>query len=113
MSANDFQMQIKRRMERDKLARKILGVSCNADRVEIKRAYWLLAMKYHPDKNPGNKDAERQFFNISNAYNVLMEGKTDTALLDFSTRRKAHQKIGEYNANEWGYFCWWRSKFFR
>ncbi|MDQ7065808.1 MAG: J domain-containing protein [candidate division KSB1 bacterium] len=49
----------------------ILGVSENATQEEIKRAYRELAKKYHPDANPGNKEAEEKFKDISEAYDVL------------------------------------------
>ena len=49
----------------------ILGVSENASQEEIKRAYRELAKKYHPDANPGNKEAENKFKDISEAYEVL------------------------------------------
>lgn len=48
-----------------------LGVSKTATQDEIKSAYRKLAMKYHPDKNPGNKEAEEKFKKISVAYDVL------------------------------------------
>lgn len=49
----------------------ILGVSKSADADEIKKAYRKLAMKYHPDKNPGNKEAEESFKEAAEAYDVL------------------------------------------
>ncbi|UZQ84989.1 J domain-containing protein [Thermoclostridium stercorarium] len=50
---------------------KILGVDKNATQEEIKRAYRKLAKKYHPDSNPGNKEAEEKFKEINEAYEVL------------------------------------------
>jgi DnaJ-class molecular chaperone len=52
---------------------KTLGVSRTATDKEIKKAYRRLARKYHPDVNPGDKDAERQFKDISEAYEVLSD----------------------------------------
>lgn len=49
----------------------ILGISRNADQAEIKSAYRKLAIKYHPDKNPDNKEAEEKFKEAAEAYEVL------------------------------------------
>lgn len=49
----------------------ILGINKNASSDEIKKAYRKLAMKYHPDKNSGDEEAEKKFKQISEAYSVL------------------------------------------
>ena len=52
----------------------ILGVSKGADEKEIKKAYRKIAMKYHPDRNPDNKEAEAKFKEAAEAYEVLSDG---------------------------------------
>lgn len=52
----------------------VLGVSPDAAQDEIKRAYREIARKYHPDKNPGNEEAERIFKEAAEAYRVLGDG---------------------------------------
>jgi molecular chaperone DnaJ len=50
----------------------VLGVSKSASKEEIKKAYRKLAMQFHPDKNPGNKEAEAKFKEASHAADVLL-----------------------------------------
>ncbi len=52
---------------------KILGVPRNASANEIKGAYRKLAMQYHPDRNPGDKQAEERFKEMNEAYQVLSD----------------------------------------
>jgi DnaJ-class molecular chaperone len=51
----------------------LLGVNKTADGDEIKRAYRTLALKFHPDKNPGDKEAEEKFKQINEAYGALSD----------------------------------------
>ncbi len=54
---------------------KTLGVEKGADPEAIKKAYRKLALKYHPDRNPGNREAEEKFKKISEAYAVLSDNE--------------------------------------
>ena len=49
----------------------VLGVDKNATEDQIKKAYRTIAIKYHPDRNPGNKEAEEKFKEAAEAYDVL------------------------------------------
>lgn len=64
---------------------KILGVERNASKDEIKRAYRKLALKTHPDRNPGNAKAEERFKEINEAYQVLSD----------SEKRSRFDQLGE------------------
>ncbi len=56
----------------------ILGVRRGASKEEIKQAFWKLAKKFHPDKNPGNEEiAEQKFKQISASYEFLINQKTE------------------------------------
>src|SRR5688572_6359755 len=64
---------------------KILGVDKKAPQEEIKKAYRKLAVKYHPDKNVGNKEAEEKFKQINEANEVLSD----------PDKRKKYDELGE------------------
>jgi len=61
----------------------VLGVSKGASKDEIKKAYRKLAVKYHPDRNPGNKQAEESFKEATEAYEVLANEKKRQAYDQF------------------------------
>ena len=60
----------------------VLGVSRDADDAAIKKAYRQLAKKYHPDTNPGDKEAEAKFKEASEAYAVLLKNVVSMTNLD-------------------------------
>jgi molecular chaperone DnaJ len=61
----------------------VLGVQKNASKDDIKKGYRKLAIQYHPDKNPGNKEAEEKFKEATEAYEVLVDDKKKAAYDQF------------------------------
>jgi len=51
----------------------VLGLQKGASEDEIKSAFRKMAMKYHPDRNPGDKEAEEKFKEVNEAYSVLSD----------------------------------------
>jgi molecular chaperone DnaJ len=70
----------------------VLGVPKNASAAEIKKAYRKLAQQFHPDANPGNKDAEERFKEISAAYDVVGDGE----------KRQSYDQVREMAASGFG-----------
>ena len=65
----------------------ILGVTSGASQEDIKKAYRELAKKYHPDKNPGNPEAENKFKSIAHAYGIISD----------PDKRKQYDLTGNFN----------------
>ncbi len=72
----------------------ILGVSKSADENEIKKAYRKLARQYHPDVNPGDKDAELRFKEISEAYAVLSDADKRKKYDRFGAQWQQYERAG-------------------
>ena len=54
----------------------VLGVPRNASTDDIRKAFRQLALKYHPDRNPGDAEAERKFREVADAWNVLGDAES-------------------------------------
>src|SRR5437660_7128770 len=67
----------------------VLGDKRNAPEEEIKSAYRKLARQYHPDRNPGDKQAETRFKEVQEAYDVLSD----------KTKRSNYDRFGTANPN--------------
>ncbi|MDR0377281.1 MAG: DnaJ domain-containing protein, partial [Spirochaetaceae bacterium] len=61
----------------------VLGIQKNASKDDIKKAYRKLAVQYHPDKNPGNKEAEDKFKEATEAYEILSDDQKKSAYDQF------------------------------
>lgn len=72
----------------------VLGVKKDATEKEIKQAYRRLARKYHPDVNPGNKEAEERFKEISEAYEVLSDKEKRSKYDRFGEHWQGYEHMG-------------------
>ena len=87
----------------DKDFYEILGLSKNASDSEIKKSYRKLAMKYHPDRNQGNKEAEKKFKEASAAYEILKDPEKRSAYDQFG--HDAFRQGGQGGAQGFGDFA--------
>lgn len=86
---------------------KILGVERKASEDDIRKAYRKLAMQYHPDRNPGDRQSEERFKEINEAYQVLSDPKKrayyDRLGSDYSTWQRRGAP-GDFNWDQYGGF---------
>jgi len=86
---------------------KILGVERNASEADIRKAYRKLAMQYHPDRNPNDKQAEERFKEINEAYQVLSDQQKrshyDQLGSDYSNWQRRGAP-GDFNWDQYGGF---------
>jgi curved DNA-binding protein len=84
---------------------KVLGVDRNANEDEIKRAYRKLALKHHPDRNPGDNNSEEKFKEINEAYQVLSDpekkNRYDQLGKSYSQWQQHGGSPGGFNWEDW------------
>ncbi len=76
---------------------KILGVKEESSQEEIKKAYRKLALKHHPDKNPGNKQAEEKFKEMTEAYYTLGDEKRRK---EYDNLKRAGAYTGDFSSSQ-------------
>ena len=81
----------------------LLGVQRTASADDLKKAYRKLAMKYHPDRNAGNPDAEKKFKEINEAYDILKDDQKRSAYDQFGHRAFEQGGGGGFGGGGFGY----------
>ncbi len=109
----EFMEKITRDLEARKAAYKILEIEEDASKEQLKKAYRRAAMKYHPDHNQSDPEANQKFALIKCAYELLTSDKPCDKLLEEINSWPGVTEDEKYNLdNPWGHFLWWREKFF-
>jgi len=109
----EFMERITRDLEARKAACKILEIEEDASKEQLKKAYRRAAMKYHPDHNQDEPEANQKFTLVKCAYELLANDKTCDKLLEEINSWPGATEDEKYNLdNPWGHFLWWREKFF-
>lgn len=85
----------------------VLGVAKGASEDEIKKAYRQMAKKYHPDLNPGDKEAEARFKEVNEAYEVLSDSQKKARYDQYGPRRRGSEfrcgRISGIRLRRYGY----------
>jgi hypothetical protein len=109
----EFMERITKDLNARRAACKVLGVSEDADRGKLKKAYRKASMKYHPDHNQGDADTVRKFVLVKCAYELLAEDKPCDKILEEINSWPGVPEDCKYKIdNPWGHFLWWREKYF-
>jgi len=112
----NWREELRDRLAIEKSARRILGVSESATKDEMKSAWRRESLASHPDKNPGDPNAQRRFVLVNCAYRFLTEGVLPCADLTDQTDKESSEEEpddGRFRSDSnWGYFAWWHDKFF-
>ena len=109
----DFMERITLDLQARHAARIILQVTESVDKKELKKAYRRASLKYHPDHNQDDADANRKFVLIKCAYELLAEDRPCPAILEEIGSWPGVPADDKYRLdNPWGHFLWWREKYF-
>lgn len=94
-------------------AAKVLGITEDASKAEIRSAWHRRCLATHPDHNPDDPRAEEKFRIINCAYRFLSEGEHCAELAGGGEGVPRPPRHGKYDlSNTWGLFLWWRETFF-
>lgn len=88
----------------------ILGIDVNATSPQIKAAYKRLAMEYHPDRNPGNIEAEEIFKQVNEAYHTLSDPLKKSRYDALLFPRYIPSPEEQREINKWNYYRWQQAK---
>jgi len=109
----DFMERITLDLQTRHAACRILEVTESVSKKELKKAYRRASLKYHPDHNQDDPDANKKFVLIKCAYELLAEDKPCPKLLEEINSWPGVPEDDKYKLdNPWGHFLWWREKFF-
>jgi len=112
---NDYEFgeRINRRLQAEKAARRILGVTEDAGAEQLKKAYRRASLEHHPDHHPDDPDANKKFLLVKCAYELLAKDQPCDMLLQQISAWQGVPDDDKYRLdNRWGHFLWWREKFF-
>ena len=113
MNGATFQKKCMGSIELTRRARQVIGVPEGVSRREIRRAWRKRCLETHPDRNPGDPDAERRFRLVNCAYRLLTDGTPCDELMTHSAAQGQPPSHSKYDlTNTWGFYLWWRERFF-
>ena len=112
MDDHAWQRELEESERMESRAREILRVKPGASREGLRSAYRRAARKSHPDVNQGAPETHERFKDALAAYKFLVEGVRDRRLLGETGDEGGPDGSGYCLGNDWGYYLWWRNRFF-
>ena len=113
MDGSEYQETINAEVRARRAAMNVLDVGDGASLRQIKRAWRKRCLETHPDRNPGDPDAERKFRLVNCAYSLLTDGIPCGELLTQDAEPERSPSHSRYDlSSHWGFYLWWRETFF-